>query len=89
MGGLEKNLSTGTTAPYYCNSTTEVMFHVSTRMPLASDNTGFNRKVRRKFYGSSVSMSVAWPRLGKIFVKMYVFSTVKGLNPGVTVDRVV
>ncbi|KAJ7379788.1 hypothetical protein OS493_012534 [Desmophyllum pertusum] len=46
LGGLEKNLSTGTTAPYYCTSTTEVMFHVSTRMPLASDNTGFNRKVR-------------------------------------------
>ncbi|XP_022790933.1 ral GTPase-activating protein subunit alpha-2-like, partial [Stylophora pistillata] len=50
LGGLEKNLSTGTTAPYYCNSTTEVMFHVSTRMPLATDNTGFNRKVRRQFY---------------------------------------
>lgn len=46
LGGLEKNLSTGTTAPYYCNLTTEVMFHVSTRMPLATDNTGFNRKVR-------------------------------------------
>ena len=26
------------------------MFHVSTRMPLATDNTGFNRKVRRQFY---------------------------------------
>jgi len=44
MGGLEKNLSTGSTAPYYCTSTTEVIFHVSTRMP--SDNSEFNRKVR-------------------------------------------
>lgn len=46
LGGLEKNLSTGTTAPYYCTSTTEVMFHVSTRIPLASDSDGFNKKVR-------------------------------------------
>ena len=48
LGGLEKNLSTGTTAPYYCNSTTEVMFHVSTRMPLGPDSTGFTKKVRFK-----------------------------------------
>lgn len=47
LGGLERNLSTGTTAPYYCNSTTEVMFHASTRMPLATDSTGFNKKVKR------------------------------------------
>lgn len=46
LGGLERNLSTGTTAPYYCNSTTEVIFHVSTRMPLDSDSNGFNTKVR-------------------------------------------
>ena len=46
MGGLEKNLSTGATAPYFASSTMEVMFHVSTRMPLAADSTGFNKKVR-------------------------------------------
>lgn len=33
MGGLQKNKSNGATAPYYCTSTLEVMYHVSTRMP--------------------------------------------------------
>lgn len=48
MGGLERNLSTGATAPYYANSTEEVIFHVSTRMPLATDGTGFTKKVRNR-----------------------------------------
>ncbi|KAK3718791.1 hypothetical protein QZH41_014047, partial [Actinostola sp. cb2023] len=46
MGGLERNLSTGATAPYYATSTEEVIFHVSTRMPLATDGTGFTKKMR-------------------------------------------
>ncbi|XP_068249956.1 ral GTPase-activating protein subunit alpha-2 isoform X1 [Palaemon carinicauda] len=33
LGGLQKNGSTGETAPYYATSLTEVIFHVSTRMP--------------------------------------------------------
>src|SRR5690606_995876 len=35
LGGLDNssNLSTGTTAPYYSNATTEVIFHDLTRMP--------------------------------------------------------
>ncbi|XP_041927358.1 ral GTPase-activating protein subunit alpha-2 isoform X4 [Alosa sapidissima] len=36
MGGLQRNGSTGQTAPYYATSNVEVIFHVSTRMP--SDN---------------------------------------------------
>ncbi|XP_031435652.1 ral GTPase-activating protein subunit alpha-2 isoform X8 [Clupea harengus] len=36
MGGLQRNGSTGHTAPYYATSNVEVIFHVSTRMP--SDN---------------------------------------------------
>ena len=32
-GGLEGNLSTGKTAPYFANSLYEVIFHVSTRIP--------------------------------------------------------
>ncbi|KAK9497959.1 hypothetical protein O3M35_003854 [Rhynocoris fuscipes] len=33
MGGLQRNKMTGITAPYYATSFTEVIFHVSTRMP--------------------------------------------------------
>ncbi|XP_028294876.1 ral GTPase-activating protein subunit alpha-2 isoform X4 [Gouania willdenowi] len=38
MGGLQRNGSTGLTAPYYATSTVEVIFHVSTRMPSDSDD---------------------------------------------------
>ncbi|XP_055879751.1 ral GTPase-activating protein subunit alpha-2-like isoform X3 [Biomphalaria glabrata] len=33
MGGLQQNRTTGNTAPYWANSTCEVIFHVSTRIP--------------------------------------------------------
>ncbi|XP_046445727.1 ral GTPase-activating protein subunit alpha-1-like isoform X1 [Daphnia pulex] len=33
LGGLQRNRSTGETAPYFATSLTEVIFHVSTRMP--------------------------------------------------------
>uniref|UniRef100_A0AAY5F2G0 Rap-GAP domain-containing protein n=1 Tax=Electrophorus electricus TaxID=8005 RepID=A0AAY5F2G0_ELEEL len=39
MGGLQRNGSTGTTAPYYSTSNVEVIFHVSTRMPSDSDDS--------------------------------------------------
>ncbi|XP_069806445.1 ral GTPase-activating protein subunit alpha-1 isoform X2 [Dendropsophus ebraccatus] len=38
MGGLQKNKSTGLSAPYFATSVVEVMFHVSTRMPSDSDD---------------------------------------------------
>ncbi|XP_046869757.1 ral GTPase-activating protein subunit alpha-2 isoform X1 [Hypomesus transpacificus] len=38
MGGLQRNGSTGHTAPYYATSNVEVIFHVSTRMPSNSDD---------------------------------------------------
>uniref|UniRef100_A0A668ARC0 Ral GTPase activating protein catalytic subunit alpha 2 n=1 Tax=Myripristis murdjan TaxID=586833 RepID=A0A668ARC0_9TELE len=38
MGGLQRNGSTGHTAPYYATSNVEVIFHVSTRMPSDSDD---------------------------------------------------
>ncbi|KAJ3613181.1 hypothetical protein NHX12_019433, partial [Muraenolepis orangiensis] len=38
MGGLQRNRSTGLTTPYYATSTTEVVFHVSTRMPPDPDH---------------------------------------------------
>lgn len=47
-GGLQANKSTGETSPYYCNSSTEVMFHVSTRIPIngPTDDESLNRKLR-------------------------------------------
>ncbi|CAL9686317.1 unnamed protein product [Knipowitschia caucasica] len=38
MGGLQRNGSTGLTAPYYATSTMEAIFHVSTRMPSDSED---------------------------------------------------
>ena len=38
-GGLKTNKSTGSTAPYFCTSLMEVMFHVSTRIPASLDET--------------------------------------------------
>ncbi|RXM27368.1 Ral GTPase-activating protein subunit alpha-2 [Acipenser ruthenus] len=45
MGGLQRNGSTGQTAPYYSTSTVEVIFHVSTRMPSDPDDS-LTRKLR-------------------------------------------
>ncbi|XP_024153195.1 ral GTPase-activating protein subunit alpha-2 isoform X3 [Oryzias melastigma] len=45
MGGLQRNGSTGLTAPYYATSTVEVIFHVSTRMPSDSDDS-ITKKLR-------------------------------------------
>ena len=39
MGGLQRNGTTGDTAPYYATSLTEVIFHVSTRMPSSPDES--------------------------------------------------
>lgn len=45
MGGLQRNGTTGQTAPYYATSTVEVIFHVSTRMPSDSDDS-LTKKLR-------------------------------------------
>ncbi|XP_054470562.1 ral GTPase-activating protein subunit alpha-2 isoform X3 [Anoplopoma fimbria] len=45
MGGLQRNGSTGLTAPYYATSTVETIFHVSTRMPSDSDDS-LTKKLR-------------------------------------------
>lgn len=47
MGGLQRNGSTGQTAPYYATSTMEAIFHVSTRMPSDSDDC-LTKKVKKK-----------------------------------------
>nr|XP_056718255.1 ral GTPase-activating protein subunit alpha-2 [Euleptes europaea] len=45
MGGLQRNGSTGQTAPYYASSTVEVIFHVCTRMQSDSDDS-LTKKLR-------------------------------------------
>ncbi|XP_063299789.1 ral GTPase-activating protein subunit alpha-2 isoform X1 [Pelobates fuscus] len=45
MGGLQRNGSTGQSAPYYATSTFEVIFHVSTRMLSDSDDS-LTKKLR-------------------------------------------
>ncbi|XP_078145493.1 ral GTPase-activating protein subunit alpha-2 isoform X3 [Centroberyx gerrardi] len=45
MGGLQRNGSTGLTAPYYATSNVEAIFHVSTRMPSDSDDS-LTKKLR-------------------------------------------
>ncbi|XP_036006702.1 ral GTPase-activating protein subunit alpha-1 isoform X4 [Fundulus heteroclitus] len=45
MGGLQRNRSTGLTTPYYATSTTEVIYHVSTRMPHDQDQN-LTKKLR-------------------------------------------
>ncbi|XP_072314403.1 ral GTPase-activating protein subunit alpha-1 isoform X5 [Eucyclogobius newberryi] len=45
MGGLQRNRSTGQTTPYYATSTTEVVYHVSTRMPHDQDHN-LTKKLR-------------------------------------------
>nr|XP_057946979.1 ral GTPase-activating protein subunit alpha-1 isoform X3 [Doryrhamphus excisus] len=45
MGGLQRNCSTGQTTPYYATSTTEVIYHVSTRMPHDQDHN-LTKKLR-------------------------------------------
>lgn len=46
MGGLQRNGSTGVTAPYYATSTVETIFHVSTRMP-SDSNDCLTKKVTK------------------------------------------
>lgn len=48
MGGLESNLSTGVSAPYFATHAMEVLFHVSTRMP-GSEEESLKTKVCEGF----------------------------------------
>ena len=46
MGGLQRNKSTGDSAPYYATSQIETIFHVSTRMP-AETSEDQHKKVQK------------------------------------------
>lgn len=49
MGGLESNLSTGRTAPYFADSFNEVIFHVSTRLePASGDHQADKQQLMNK-----------------------------------------
>ena len=39
LGGLQQNKSTGDTAPYYATSTCEIVYHVSTRIPIGNEES--------------------------------------------------
>lgn len=45
LGGLERNLTNGTKATYYCSSTVEIMFHDVTKMPTDIHDTKQLKKV--------------------------------------------
>ncbi|GIY56749.1 hypothetical protein CDAR_236061 [Caerostris darwini] len=45
LGGLQRNKSTGDTAPYYATPFTEVIFHVSTRMSTIFEADTIHKKV--------------------------------------------
>ncbi|XP_042904592.1 ral GTPase-activating protein subunit alpha-1 [Parasteatoda tepidariorum] len=45
LGGLQRNKTTGDTAPYYATPFTEVIFHVSTRMSASMEPDSIHKKV--------------------------------------------
>ncbi|XP_035826426.1 ral GTPase-activating protein subunit alpha-1 [Aplysia californica] len=55
MGGLQQNRTTGNTAPYWANSTCEVVFHVSTRIP----STGTDWHIKMRHLGND-EVHIVW-----------------------------
>ncbi|XP_025103645.1 ral GTPase-activating protein subunit alpha-1-like isoform X4 [Pomacea canaliculata] len=55
LGGLQQNKTTGDTAPYYANSTCEVVFHVSTRIPC----TGNDWHIKMRHLGND-EVHIVW-----------------------------
>jgi hypothetical protein len=57
MGGLDANLTTGTVAPYYSNSTTEVIFHVVTNMPTKPND---QQQIHKKRHIGNDIVHIVW-----------------------------
>eukprot|EP00761_Pharyngomonas_kirbyi_P013586 gb/GECH01013615.1/.p1 GENE.gb/GECH01013615.1/~~gb/GECH01013615.1/.p1 ORF type:complete len:1163 (+),score=259.89 gb/GECH01013615.1/:1-3489(+) len=57
MGGLDKNMSTGSRAPYYADYKTEVMFHVPTMMPTKK---GEDQQIHKKRHVGNDHVNVVW-----------------------------
>lgn len=47
LGGLERNLTNGTRANYYCSSTLEMIFHDVTKMPTEAGDQKQLKKVKK------------------------------------------
>lgn len=48
LGGLERNLTNGTKAAYYCSSSVEMIFHDVTKMPTDTSDPKQLKKVKKK-----------------------------------------
>lgn len=57
LGGLEKNLTNGTRATYYCSSTVEMIFHDVTKMP--TDKTD-PKQLKKVSYINKVGSRSSW-----------------------------
>lgn len=57
LGGLEKNLTNGTKATYYCSSSLEMIFHDVTKMPTDTSDPKQLKKVNCQiFYFSKINV---------------------------------
>jgi hypothetical protein len=57
LGGLDQGLTTGVSAPYYANATTEVIFHVITKMPNKEND---NQQIHKKRHVGNDNVHIIW-----------------------------
>ncbi|CAO3589975.1 unnamed protein product [Absidia cylindrospora] len=57
LGGLERNLTNGTKATYYCSSTVEIMFHDVTKMPTDAHDT---KQLKKKRHIGNDHVHIVW-----------------------------
>lgn len=60
MGGLQRNKSTGASAPYYATSQIEVIFHVSTRMPAETAEDKHKKVSCEGAFAAVIGQLVEW-----------------------------
>ncbi|KAI8093558.1 uncharacterized protein BX664DRAFT_295379 [Halteromyces radiatus] len=57
LGGLERNLTNGTKATYYCSSTVEIMFHDVTKMPTDAYDV---KQLKKKRHIGNDHVHIVW-----------------------------
>ncbi|RUP48785.1 GTPase activating Rap/RanGAP domain-like 1 [Jimgerdemannia flammicorona] len=57
LGGLERNLTNGARATYYCSSTVEMIFHDATKMPTDPNDP---KQVRKKRHIGNDHVHIVW-----------------------------
>lgn len=57
LGGLDPNYTTGRTAPYFCTSSIEVIFHAVTRMPT---NKQDEQQIHKKRHVGNDIVNIVW-----------------------------